>query len=99
MDDSLDSRMMYYTQQEQDFLHYANATSQRLSFNNLRSLIESSKQQTPGYHGLQCLLALTRLLEETCRHSMCNNYIHQVEKDGFSLAELRKHAEKLVNIP
>lgn len=94
-----DLRMKLYQQQEEEFLHYAN-TFQR-NQNKIKTEGDGDTD-SPPCHGLQCLLALTKLLEDMVGQksspeavAACNSSF-SMEKDAITLCELRKHAEKLV---
>lgn len=86
--------MQLYQQQEEEFLHYANSVRRN---GDRRDTVDSN---THACHGLQCLLALTKLLEEVANQKILVPTVNKplsMEKDCITLAELRRHAEKLVS--
>lgn len=92
-----DQRMLTYLQQEQDFFQYVN--QHRRDRIAPPTPTDKFGKPLPGgeasQKGLQCLLALTHLLEETVKVRLCHRT--SAGKDHEDLCELRKQAERMVS--
>jgi len=83
-------RMLEYGKKEQDFLQYINHIRRE------RDTAVTPDQPAPRLlhpKGIQCLLALTKLLEETVKLKQAE--INSI-KDSEDLNELRRQAERMV---
>lgn len=85
-----DPRMIEYEKQELEFFQFVNQTRQA---RGKPSTPEDKPTSAP--RGLQCLLALTRLLEETVNVKIARL---NSEKDWEDLTELRKQAGRMVSV-
>ena len=92
-----DQRMLTYFQHEQEFFQYVN--QHRRDRNAPPTPTDKFGKPLgcgePSSKGLQCLLALTHLLEETVRARIGDRQI--ADKDEEVLSELRKQAERMVS--
>ena len=88
-----DIRMLEYEKQEQEFFQFINQNRRDREAPLTPEDCASLKLTAPT-KGLQCLLALSRLLEETVTLKMAEK---SSEKDFADLLELRRQAERMVS--